>query len=264
MQGPKVAITANDIRADALRMPPETRAKVLVQPQTVGQIASNLYIRRALGEQAVSEGLANDPVVQASLQQARDRVLSDALLARIDAKATPESSALEGMARNTYVASPDRFKSAEQVQVRHILVNGTDAAAKQKAEDLLKQLQSGADFAALAKASSADPGSAARGGDLGFFERGRMVPEFEAAAFALQKNGDISPLVQTQYGFHLLKLEGRRPAGLRSFEEVRAAIVAETLKSLQQDARVNAAQAAKQGGVLDNAAVEAFSSSVAK
>lgn len=264
MQGAKIAVTAVDIQADAQRIPVETRARVLGQPQTVGQIASNLYTRRALADKAQADGLAQDPLVQASLQQARDRVLSDALLARIDAKATPDKSALEGMARNVYVAHPERFKAGEQVRVRHILVNGTDADAKAKAQELLKELQGGADFAALAASRSADTGSAAKGGDLGFFDRGRMVPEFEAAAFALQKKGDISPLVQTQFGFHILRLDDRRPAGVRPFDEVRDATMAETLKSLQQEARVAAAQAVNQDAKLNNEAVEAFSAGAAK
>ena len=99
----------------------------------------------------------------------------------------------------------------EEVKVRHILIKvdpkadaKTDAAAKQKAEDLLKQIKGGADFAALAKANSDDPGSKDAGGELGMIQRGVTVPAFESAAFSLQP-GQISDVIKTQFGYHILQ-----------------------------------------------------------
>jgi peptidyl-prolyl cis-trans isomerase D len=123
----------------------------------------------------------------------------------------------------------DRFTDVEQVRARHILVKvdpGADDAAKAKAraeaDDLLKQVRAGGDFAALAKAHSMD-GSAAKGGDLGFFSRGRMVPAFDAAAFALGP-GQVSDVVETPYGFHIIKVEEKKPGGPRPFEAAREQI----------------------------------------
>ena len=189
IEGEKIAITATDLQADALRMPPEMRTIVLAKPQTVTQIANNLYGRRAMANRAEAEGLAQDPVTAAALQVARDKVLSDALLAKIDKDATPSDAAAEGLARNIYKAKPERFKAPEQVQVRHILIAGTEGASRAQAEKTLEELKGGADFAALAKERSADQGSAAKGGDLGLFAKGRMVPEFDEAAFALRPRG---------------------------------------------------------------------------
>lgn len=258
MRGPGVAVTASDLRADALRIPPEQRAQTLAQPQSVGQLVSNLYARRALAEKAQADGLANDPVVQAALRLARDRVLSDALLARVEKAATPEDAALERLARNIYNAEPARFKAGEQVRVRHILVSGADDAARAKAEKVLADLKAGADFAERAKAESADKSSAARGGDLGYFERGRMVPPFETAAFGLREPGELSSLVQTQFGFHILKYEGRKPEGIRPFEEVRLSLMNDTRQKLQHDARIALVDQLRSGATLDQAAVEAF------
>jgi peptidyl-prolyl cis-trans isomerase D len=117
----------------------------------------------------------------------------------------------------------EQYSTPEQVRASHILLKteGKDeAAVRARAEDLLKQARGGADFAALAKANSEDEGSASKGGDLDFFGRGRMVPEFDEAAFTLDA-GQISDLVKTQYGFHIIKVVEKRPGTMRPIEEVR-------------------------------------------
>lgn len=118
-----------------------------------------------------------------------------------------------------YAANAETFAIPEQVRARHILVQfgeADDAAAKQakraKAEGLLAQLKGGASFEELARANSDCP-SAAEGGDLGFFERGQMVPEFDAGAFAL-KPGETSGIVETEYGYHVIRVEERKEAGV--------------------------------------------------
>src|SRR5439155_11516 len=122
-----------------------------------------------------------------------------------------------------------------QVRARHILVKtaadaGADAkaAARKKAEELLAKVKAGGDFAALAKERSEDAGSAANGGDLGLFTRGRMTPAFEEAAFALQ-GGGLSDVVETPFGFHVIKVEEHRPGGAKPLETVHDEI-ADTLK----------------------------------
>jgi peptidyl-prolyl cis-trans isomerase D len=124
----------------------------------------------------------------------------------------------------------DRFADVEEVRARHILVSvkpdadeATKTKARAEAEDLVKQARGGADFAELAKKHSQDPGSAAKGGDLGFFPRGRMVPAFDAAAFGLEP-GQISDVVETPFGFHVIKLEEKKPGGPRPFDVAREQI----------------------------------------
>ena len=258
MDGGQVTITEQDMHADALRMPLEMRERVLARPDQVAQIASNLYVRRSLAQQADAAGLASNPETKAALQIARDKVLSDALLAKIDKDNALPDAKLEGLARSNYNANPDRFKVAEQVQVRHILIASPDDAGRAKAAQVLVDLQGGADFAALAKEYSADPGSAAKGGELGFFAKGAMVPEFEEAAFALKKKGELSGLVKTKFGYHILQLEARRPAGVRSFEEVRDDLIKGARATVQQEARALAAQKAQQGVTVHKEAIEAF------
>src|SRR5438034_1075978 len=117
----------------------------------------------------------------------------------------------------------EQYTTAEQVRASHILLKTEgkdDAAVKAKAEDVLKQSKAGADFSELAKKYSEDEASAKNGGDLDYFGRGRMVPEFDQAAFAMQP-GQTSDLVKTQYGYHIIKLVDKKPATTRTLADVR-------------------------------------------
>jgi peptidyl-prolyl cis-trans isomerase C len=127
-----------------------------------------------------------------------------------------------------YKSNPERFKQGERVRASHILVavpQGADAATKDKArakaESLLKKIKAGEDFAALAKANSEDPGSAIQGGDLGYFQPGQMVPEFNEVAFKLAP-GAVSDLVESQFGFHIIKVADKQVARTVPLDEVRA------------------------------------------
>lgn len=252
------SITVLDMQADSLRMPLEMRNIVLQKPDTVLQIANNLYIRRVFAQQALGQGLEKDPQVVAALQVARDKVLSDAMLEHIDKKAVPSDTAMEALARNEYRAKPQRFKAEEEVKVRHILLAEKTPESKAKAEEVLAELKKGADFATLAKARSADTASAPNGGDLGYFAKGRMVPEFETVAFALQKPGDISGLVESKFGYHILQLDARKPERIRTFEEVREELIKEMRTKAAQDARASGAAKIQQGSKVNQKAIEAF------
>ncbi len=125
----------------------------------------------------------------------------------------------------------DRFDAPESVHARHILIKlepGADekarAAARKKAEDALARAKKGEDFATLAEKLSDDPGSAKSGGDLGTFSRGKMVPAFETAAFDLAP-GQLSEIVESPFGFHVIKVEAKTPGGPKPLDEVRGEIV---------------------------------------
>jgi peptidyl-prolyl cis-trans isomerase D len=119
-----------------------------------------------------------------------------------------------------------QYQTPEQVRASHILLQtaGKDeATVRKQAESILQQVRSGGDFAELAKKFSEDEGSKANGGDLDYFGRGRMVPEFEAVAFMLNP-GQTSDLVKSQFGFHIIKVVDKRPGSTRTLDEVRAQI----------------------------------------
>jgi peptidyl-prolyl cis-trans isomerase D len=129
--------------------------------------------------------------------------------------------------QRAYDQNKEAFRTPERVKARHILLKTSgkpaeDAAVKTKGENLLKQIRAGGDFAKLAKENSEDPGSAANGGNLGdWITHGQMVQEFDKAIFQL-KPGEISDLVKTQYGYHIVQTLEKQEAGMRSFAEVKA------------------------------------------
>jgi peptidyl-prolyl cis-trans isomerase D len=130
-------------------------------------------------------------------------------------------------ARKSYQDNIQQYSTPEQVRASHILLKTEgkdDAAVKKKAEELLARAKAGADFAKLATENTDEESGKKTGGDLNFFGKGQMVPEFEQAAFALQP-GQINPtVVKTQFGYHVIKVTERKPAATKTFEEVRAQI----------------------------------------
>jgi peptidyl-prolyl cis-trans isomerase D len=144
-----------------------------------------------------------------------------------------------------YTQHQKDYQVDDQVKVRHILIKvdanadaKADAAAKQKAEDILKQLHNGGNFADLAKKNSDDPGSKDQGGELGFIKHGVTVPEFDKAAFALQA-GQTSDLVRTKFGYHIIQTEEKQTAHTRSLDEVKATI--QSLLTRQKEAQAQQA-----------------------
>jgi len=150
------------------------------------------------------------------------------------AKMAESLTVTDAQLRAAYASSMDSFRSPERVKVRHILLmtQGKSDADKKtaltKAQDLLKQVRAGADFAELAKKNSQDPGSAQNGGDLGFIVRGQTVAPFEKFAFSA-KPKEISDLVTTEYGYHIIQAMEKEPARVKPFDEVKDSI-AEQLK----------------------------------
>jgi len=193
-----------------------------------------------------------------------------AAAAEIDAEAVKR--ALTERAEDLHALYDERsgvYNVPEKIRARHILFavdseadESARAAVQAEAEQALESLREGADFEALAAERSDDPGSKAKGGDLGFFARGQMVPAFDEAAFALEETGQISELVRTPYGHHVIRLEERQAAVSRSYDEVSEELARELLTREAAKARTreqaDAVAAAVRGGKsLEEAAREA-------
>lgn len=251
-------VTVADVLADAERIPPQLRGEVLGDAAKVVQLASNLAVVRALAAQAEAEGLAADPKVAAALRLARDRVLFEARLAAAAATVQADPAAVERLALADYRANPERFEVPEQIRASHILFRGDDARTR-AAVVLLALREPGADFAALAREHSEDPGSGSRGGDLGWFGRGKMVKAFDDAAFAL-KPGELSGLVESDFGFHIIRLDEHRPAGRKPFDEVKGELSAAIVKKIEGDARTAIIAPVQASLQPEPSAIEAFAS----
>ena len=264
VSGSGVSVSARDMESDLLRVPPEVRANTFSRPSEVQNNASNIFVRRGLAAEALRAGLDKNPAVSAALALARDRVLSDARLAQIDQANLPSEQSLLAYAQSVYKANTQRFEAPEQVRIRHILILVSEPGARATAEQLLKDLKTGADFEKMAKARSQDPGSAASGGDLGLVSRGRMVKPFEDAAFKLTQPGTLSDVVETNFGFHIIKLDEKRLAGLRSFEEVKDTLLKEARATLIGNARSEERDRILKSAEFDRAAIEAFAKTQSK
>jgi len=221
-------IHLSDIAAAAQGLPDQYRS--MPSATLFPLLLDQLIDRDALVIQARKQGLDKDPAVQQLMARAQEQVLEDALMRQ---KVGPLVT--EDAVRARYDRDVANKPGEEEVHARHILV-----ASEADANKIIADLKKGGDFATIAKARSTDPG-AAQGGDLGFFKKGDMLPEFSAAAFAL-KPGQISDKpVHTQYGWHVIKVEERRaappPTYAQSHDELRQQIIQESVKQVVADAR---------------------------
>jgi peptidyl-prolyl cis-trans isomerase C len=186
---------------------------LLSQPATRRQLLETLIDARLLAKAGEAEGLGKSPEFAAALDDARVTILAALITKARIAEATTEAKL-----KAAYAADPGRF-SDKTVKVSHILLE-SEADARQV---LAEAVRPGTDFEALARRRSTGP-SAARGGDLGWIERGRMVPEFEAAAFATAKGQVYPQPIKTQFGWHVLKVDDVRGDEPASFEAVKGKV----------------------------------------
>lgn len=211
-------LTQNMIDAVTVRIPTEQLERMQAQPGQMDRFYDQVALGQVLYEKAIADKLHEDPAVQAGLAMAAREFLAGIYVQRAG------EAAITDAAVEKYYKDREVQFVRPQVQARHILVKEESLA-----NDLFKQLKDGAEFETLAKEHSKDTGSAQRGGDLGWFEKGRMVEEFSDAAFGAEK-GDIVGPVQTRFGFHVIQVTDKRDA--QPLEEVRPQIVS----ALRQEA----------------------------
>ena len=181
--------------------------------------------QQAGGREALESNLRTFGMTYAQMEgYIRELELSRAL---IEQQISPTVKVTDEDVRAFYDENSELFEVDEQVRARHIIFRvgleddpETVAAVRAKADDARRRALAGEDFAELARELSEEPETAPRGGDLGFFSRTQTAPQFANAAFALQPGG-ISPVVRTEFGFHVIKVEERRPAGPVPYEEVK-------------------------------------------
>jgi peptidyl-prolyl cis-trans isomerase C len=195
-------------------LPETTRRRIFVEYLVESQL---------FADAAEGANMGTGPEFEGRLRYWRRRALRDTYVDK-----AVKGSISEAAAKTFYDDKVKGIPEEEEVQVRHILVESEDLA-----KELKKKLDGGADFAALAKEHSTDPGSKDNGGLYPHFAKGRMVPEFEAAAFALEK-GKLSEPVKSQFGWHVIKLEDKRKKAPPSFEEVKDMILSGMIQNKEQ------------------------------
>jgi len=203
-------ITLDEFNKELSKMPEFARG-IYEGPEGKRKFLDDLISRELIYIEAKKRNIDKDKEYLDMVERFKRDALLEVLLKReVEDKARVEDSEL----RAYYDSHPEEFRLNEEVRASHILVK-TEAEAR----DVIKRLKGGADFARLAMEVSQDPGSAKKGGDLGYFGRGKMIPEFDRAVFKL-KEGELSEPVKTEFGYHIIKLTGRRPGQLVEYSKI--------------------------------------------
>jgi peptidyl-prolyl cis-trans isomerase C len=172
-----------------------------------------LIIKKLLLKEANKDKMENEKEFQTKLLDIKEQLLIESLLKK---KIASDSQLSDEELKKYYDANKDKFKKESEINTRHILLK-TEEEAKQ----IKEKLKNGEDFVELAKQYSIDPNAKTTGGELGFHPKGTILPEYEEVAFKLVKVGQISGIVKTQYGYHIIRLEGTKPPAFVGFDEVR-------------------------------------------
>ena len=204
-----------EIGSDLGSLPEATKRRVLIEFLIENQL---------FADAAEGQNLGTGQPVDERTPYWRRRALRDAYFDK-----SVRDTISEADARTVYAGQVGALKSGEEVRARHILLDSKD-----RAREVYEKLAHGSDFAQLARQYSKDPGSKDQGGELGFFARGQMVPQFEDVAFRLKK-GEISEPVESQFGWHIVRIDDRRQRAAPPFETVRERVVASMIhKKAQQ------------------------------
>ncbi len=219
------AITKNDV--EQLYGAIKQRAGDAAPPldKVFWMLTDQIVASRLIIAQAKAQDLDATPDVQNALKMAHEQILQEAYVRKLFTGLDSDESL-----KPRYDAMVAAYKGQEEVHARHILVETED-----EAKALIAKLAAGADFAQLAKENSKDPGSKDQGGDLGFFAQDAMVPEFAAAAFALQPGKMTEAPVKTQFGWHIIKVDERRPRQAPPLAEVKQQLMAEAQQEKLQE-----------------------------
>jgi peptidyl-prolyl cis-trans isomerase C len=243
-----IAITLLQQDAKAQGVTPSDQEVQQMLAAQKGRFPNEAAYKQALQQAGVTEDMLR--------QQARDQL---AVQKYVQTRIASSINVPDQAARDFYEKNKAKMQVPERVHIRHILIQAKPDApaadkekAKQKAEGVLKRLQAGEDFAKLAAETSDDPNSKTRGGDIGSLARGQQnaPPAFEAAAFALQKPNDLSGVVESPLGYHILQLVEKQPPSTVPFEQVKGRIVAGLKEQeVQKQVTVRAGQLRAKGKV---------------
>ncbi|MEN6616949.1 MAG: peptidyl-prolyl cis-trans isomerase [Syntrophorhabdus sp.] len=186
-----------------------------------------LIVKKLILKEAEKENIEQDKEFQNKLSEIREQLIIESLLKKkLNAGTNMSDEALQ----KYYDANKEKFRKDREINTRHILLK-----SEEEAKQVKEKLQAGEDFAELAKKYSIDPNAKASGGEVGFHPKGTLLPEYEAAAFKLTKIGQTSPIVKTQFGYHIIRLEGTKPPAYVPFAEVKDFIKQQLVQEKQKE-----------------------------
>lgn len=251
VDGEVIGVTQFQEEIDAL--PEYTRKRMNTKQQKLKQL-EKMIDEMLLLREADRRGLDRDAELLRKVDRYRNRLITEKLY---QAVAQEQSDLSEKDIETYYEENKARFAQQERIRARQILILVPPKAspekvaeAKAKADEALRRAKAGEDFAELAKQFSEGP-AASRGGDLGYFSKGRMVPEFEEIAFTLKDVGEISDVVRTKFGFHIIQLTGKQPAKQLSLDEVRERIVRQLESNKRREIRQSLAKQLREKATVE-------------
>lgn len=215
-------ITVKDFEAKIAKIPPYYRNVVEKDKK---RYLDEVIMQMLCYEEAVRRGIDRDKEIQDVINEARKKILMAKL---IKDEVEDKVSVSEDEVNNFFDAHRDEFKTPELLRASHILV-----ADEKEARGLLDELARGASFEDLARKHSTDA-TASRGGDVGYFRKGQVVPAFEDACMKLNV-GEMSPIIRTQFGYHIIKLTDKKEPGLQSYDEAKGSIENELKRKKRSD-----------------------------
>ena len=261
------SVTRAEYDAELLKLPPDLRIGFPNNPRRVTDLLVRLLTQKTLAAQARAAKVDQDPVAKLRMELEVERILSQMMVERVEAQAEADFDAnrakFEVRAREAYLVDKSKYAVPEQVSATHILFDTkkhTSDEAKKLAQETRAKILAGADMNKLAKEISDDPSSGNNNGSIGWFSQKDVDPAFAAAAFALKSDGEISEPVLSQFGWHVIRRDGRRPPSTPTFDQVKDTIMAELRKSYVDEKREDALNAIRRDPktALNREAVEAL------
>lgn len=221
------SISTLDFNAALLKVREGDRPEFLRQMKRITALLDQIMMHRALASEAKAAGMDQTPLHKKRVALIEEEVLSrERQLAIRKAVVVPDMTI---PAKEQYLLNKASYMVKAQVRAGHVLIttkDRTEAEALERANKVRSMLMAGGKLNELAAEYSEDPSAKSNVGDLGFFTRGKMIKEFEDAAFQLAKPGDVSDVVKTQFGYHVIQLIGKKDERQRDFDEVKEAIIA--------------------------------------
>lgn len=232
------SVIMQDVDAALIGLPEAERANFMNSPKRIEELIDRLLINRQLANEARAAKLDQNPLFKLALEQQSDKILTDQLAMKL--RADIPLGDVQLLAKERYDVNPDAYTTPARAAVQHILIDTkthSDAEARTLAESIRQKAIAGGNFSELVTEFSDDGSKRSNDGRIPDGEAEGLVPEFVAAVRQLKTKGEISPVVKTSFGYHIIMLEERYPARPQTYDQVKDRIVTD-LASRMRDSRV--------------------------